>query len=215
MSSPKPLIEEFAIEIAGAASRGSSQRPAKSDDERGSAAAVGESGGPAVPAILICRGVHVQGEDDAGLCDDLTAALLKRGVAVARFEPRCADLILEDFDAHCAGHDLSDALAVHQWLAARPSIDRQHIGVLGFALGAIPAAALARQTKDIECLCLLAPTTAEHLVTKLVRGNGSPASLDPAKLPKAYLPSLADTDSARDAGTHDRPILIVHGAADR
>jgi dienelactone hydrolase len=136
-------------------------------------------------------------------------------LAVARFEHRCATLILEDFHAHSAAHDVADAAAVYRWLTQRPGIDPARIGVLGHCLGAIAATALARHAPRIERLCLLSATTASHLATRLAAGNGSAPKFDSHQVPSSYGPSLANIDSAAEAAFHDRPTLIVHGAADR
>jgi dienelactone hydrolase len=194
--------EQFSIELKGGTLRGTLHRPK---------GAVGES----VPAVLICRGVHVHNDDAAGLFDDLTESLLNENLAVMRFEHRCADLILEDFHVHCIGHDLEDAVAAAQWLTRRNGIDRHRIGVIGYALGAFAACGLCTRISDLAQLCLISPATPADLLNRMTRGNGTPAVLDPTRLPSSYLPSLSKADPLGELVRCSRPVLIVHGAGDR
>lgn len=196
-------MESFETEVNGGVVRGSLRLPKASAPDAPS------------PAVMICRGLHVEGDDAAGLFDDLSDGLIAAGISVARFEHRAADLILEDFDTHSVADELDDAQAVHAWLSANPLLDRNHIGVIGYALGAIAACGLSKRTQAINRMCLISPTTADHLRNRLTRSNGSPAALDPARIPKSYLAGLEALDSTRDAAFHNRPTLIVHGAADR
>ena len=195
--------EVFEIQLKGGAVRGALHRPADADSS--------------VPlaAILICRGLQSGGEDANTLIDELVEALCKAGLAVAVFEHRCADLILDDFDAHDAGHDVEDASAVFQWMSAQPAIDANRIGVIGYSLGAIAATVLAGRFKSLARLCLLSAASASSARALPHKGNGTTRPAHAERLPAAYLPSLSAIDPPSQAGLHDRPNLIVHGAADR
>ncbi len=168
-----------------------------------------------VGAVIVCHGVSAPGESSAEFLDELPASLTDVGLACVRFEHRCADLILEDFDAHSAAHDLDDALAVQRWLRERNDIDASRIGVIGYSLGAMAATAIGKRLESVNRLCLIAPATARHVRAAF----GSELTDSPGereyRLPAAYLPSLEDVDSAAEAVFHDRSTLILHGAADR
>src|SRR5262245_192524 len=110
--------EAFQIELRGGTVRGVLHRPA-------------DSVGAPTAAVLICRGVRNLDEDGHTLLDELASALSQRGLAVARFEHRCADLILDDFDAHTAEHDIEDVSAAYDWLASWTDIDPDRIGLIG------------------------------------------------------------------------------------
>jgi dienelactone hydrolase len=166
-------------------------------------------------SVIICQGIAAAGDNAAAFLDELAAAVVDSGLAAVRFEHRCADLILEDFDAHTAAHDLDDALAVYRWLVEREDIDEARIGVLGYSYGAIAATAIARRLEAINRLCLIAPATARHVRATSNGANEQVTDDHAHRMPAAYAPSLAETDSGADAAFHNRPTLIVHGAADR
>jgi uncharacterized protein len=192
--------ETFEIQMNPGRVRGTLHRPAADPPWR---------------TVVMCSGVHVAEEDAVAFFDDLTDRLCQGGLAVARFEARCADLILEDFHAHCSAHDFEDAAAVHRWLIERPEIDRNHLGAIGYSLGALPASMLARRSPHLWRLCLISPTTAADISNRMIKGDGIPAVINPEHLPAAFVPSLAGIDSAQDAAFHARPTLLLHGAADR
>lgn len=197
------LQEAFEIQLNGGAIRGTLHSPADVD----SAMPMG--------AVLICRGVQSAREDASTLIDEMIEALCNAGLASAVFEHRCAQLILEDFDAHGAGHDIEDASAVLDWLMARPGIDPAHLGVVGFSLGAIAATALAGRYATLARLCLLSAATTSSIGKSPSKNNGASGPTWAERLPAAYLPSLSAIDALREVALHDRPNLIVHGAADR
>ena len=196
MSAP----ETFQIELNGGTVRGTLQRPSAESP---------------TAAVLICRGVRPLDEDGHTLLDEVAAALGERGLAVVRFEHRCADLILDDFDAHTAGHDIEDAMAVHRWLASWTDIDPDRIGVIGYSLGAIAATAIASGSKHLSSVCLLNAPTASYLSDRITKNGGLPELLGNGELPNGFVQSLASIDSTCEATSHDRSTLIIHGAADR
>jgi dienelactone hydrolase len=193
--------EAFDIKLDNGTVRGTLHRPATSAAK--------------APVVVICRGVFVFAEDAAGLFDDLTQSLNEAGLAVARFEHRCADLILEDFDAHRAVHDLEDAMAIVRWLMRRDDVDKAKIGVIGYSLGAIAATAVLQSLPSIARLCLLGAITAKNLASRLGNGNGNGSLIKPGQVPAAYAASLAGIDSAQEAARDVRPTMVLHGAADR
>jgi dienelactone hydrolase len=195
--------EPFEISLQGGVIRGSVHRTEL------------RAGGSLMPAIIIVRGVHVSHDDHGGFVDELTAALRDRGFMVVRFEHRCAELILDDFHAHSLSNDLDDIHAVHTWLMSQDGVDGQHVGMIGYSLGAIAVCALAASSQWVERLCLISPASADDLVNRLTRTNGKPAPIDPQHLPAAYLPSLSDRNSPADLTQGERPTLIVHGASDQ
>jgi dienelactone hydrolase len=195
-------VETFAIPLNGCTIKGSLHLPERDAASR------------AIPAVLLCRGILVPGGDARGLFDELIEALSAAGIAVAVFDHRCADLILEDFDAHTAQHDVEDARAVLGWLSSHAEVDRSCVGVLGYGLGGIAATGLAA-ADQIARLCLLAATTAANLAGPMIKSNGSPAAINPDHLPEQFLRSLEGIDSPAAATRLARPTLIIHGAADR
>ena len=195
-------VEHVEIEIAGGKIRGTLNKPANA------------SAGTPFPAVVICRGVHSHSEDAQTLIDELVRGLSDSGIAALTFEHRCADLILDDFDVHCAAHDAQDAQAMLCWLLERPEVDGARIGTLGYSLGAFAASALARNNRELAAACVLSALTPGFLHERLTKSNGAPTVCNPEHLPAAYLPSMESLDAAKDFAHHARQSLVVHGAAD-
>jgi dipeptidyl aminopeptidase/acylaminoacyl peptidase len=85
---------------------------------------------PGLPAIIICHGLGANRSDFT----DLAVLFARRGYWVLTF----------DFRAHGDSggsrsslglHEQKDIAAAHAFLAARPGIDRERIGIFGFSLG--------------------------------------------------------------------------------
>lgn len=195
--------EKMEIDLKGGTVRGTLHVPDRSNPDE------------ALPAVLICRGVHVHADSAQPFFDDLAGALSANGTAVLLFDHRCADLILEDYDAHTATDDAWDAQTAFNWLRKRPEIDPLRIGVIGYSLGAIAAAALAGQNREIHRLCLLAAAPVHFVVRTMGNTAEGAGQLAAERLPASYVPSLASIDSAKDLSSFEHPILLLHGAADR
>lgn len=157
------------------------------------------------PTVLICRGLHTFEDDTAELLTDAAETFRDSGLATADFEARSVRMILDDFHAYTASDNLEDTLAVFDWLTRHDAVDRNAIGVLGYNLGGITAACLAGRTDRIRCLALLSPGGAD-------RAEDSEGRVD---LPEGYLESVQKLTPMEGLLQHERPTLIVHGAADR
>jgi dipeptidyl aminopeptidase/acylaminoacyl peptidase len=201
--------ETFEIAVENGTVRGALHRPLSASSET-----------PA-PAVLLCRGVYIPADDAGGLFDQLSHELVESGLAVLRFDHRCANMILDDFDAHNAVHDIEDAMAALRWLLRQNDIDRARVGVVGFSLGAIAATAVCNNMPSVARLCLLNAMTAASVAPCIAAGigshgsNGNGAQKEAVQLPAAYAASLGGIDSPREAAAHDRPTLVLHGASDR
>ncbi|MFB3138303.1 MAG: alpha/beta hydrolase family protein, partial [Phycisphaerales bacterium] len=100
------------------------------------------------------------------------------------------------------------ASAVFRWMALRDELNLNRIGVLGYSLGGLIAACLSRRTDQIARLCLLAPMTVDQVTEK----QAGETTHEPAG---QLLGDLASLTPIEDLVVHDRPTLIMHGAADR
>lgn len=194
--------QKFEIPVNGASVCGELHVPATASNDN------------AAPAVLICRGVTALDDATDRFLAQTCATLAREGVAAARLEHRCAGLILEDFDSHTAQNDIEDAGAVYDWLSSHESVDPRAIGVLGYCLGGIAAAALAGRCRAVARLCLVAACTARHARACLARDRGAYGSMQAANLPQQYLPSLESIDSEQDAAEFEGRTLVIHAAAD-
>ncbi len=197
--------QPFAVEIAGSAVSGALHWPP--EDREGEPAAV----------VLLCHGLPTAGKQTDALFARITESLTEAELVVAEYSARRARLPDGSNHQRLAVETIDDASAVFRWLVLRDELDLTRVGVLGFSLGAIVAAGLAQRTDQIARLCLLAPVTAEWVLSGGDRTGEDEyiRSLGADDAAEGFLTDLDTLDSAHSAAAHDRPTLILHGAADR
>jgi pimeloyl-ACP methyl ester carboxylesterase len=193
-----PEPQEFEIVVGEGRVRGTLQRPETAGE-----------GGPA-PVVLICADPPGSLGGPATLMDEMAAALAAGGPAVAHFRgrevgepaPTAADLV-------------DDASTVFRHLLLDDDLDGGRIGLLGWRLGAIFAACLAGRTDQINRICLWSPITSGDLLSRIAKGDAGAGLLDIDAAGEPFIDSLAKLMPAEDLAAHDRPTLLLHGAADR
>lgn len=166
-----------------------------------------------VPAILACGDALDPSAGRATLLEDLARDGPAAGLAVALVEharPREA--------GPASAEDAVDVLsAAFRQIALQSEVDVSRVGVLGHASGALLAACLAGRTDQVARLCLIAPPTTESLRSYLTRQRKQANGDEPAgaQAPSALLESITALDPLEQIAIHDRPTLILHGAADQ
>ncbi len=184
--------EEFAVALNGASVGATLQRPEPSDRDQ------------PLAAVLLCHGLGALTAQTAELFDQITDALVEAGLAVATIGKNATD----SCPLPGGVGSVDAASAVFRWMALRDELDLNRIGVLGYSLGGIIAACLSRRTDQIARLCLLAPMTVDQVTEK----QAGETTHEPAG---QLLGDLASLTPIEDLVVHDRPTLIMHGAADR
>ncbi len=194
----------FAVEISGSAISGKLHWPHLRDEA-----------GPAA-VVLLCNGLLDVNKKTEVLCAQITESLTEAGLAVAEYSARRSDLTVLSDHKHSTARMIDDASAVFRWLMLRDELDLKRVGVLGYAFGAIVAACLARRTDQIVRLCLLAPVSAEAVLSATERTDASPllTSLGLEGVAEGFFTDLGTLDPMHSAAVHDRATLILHGAAD-
>jgi pimeloyl-ACP methyl ester carboxylesterase len=193
-----PEPERFEIVVGEGQVRGTLQRPETAGEN-----------GPA-PIVLICADPPGSVGGPSMLMDEMTAALIDGGLAVAHFRGR------EGGESKPTAEDLvDDASAVFRRLLLDDDLDGGRIGLLGWRLGAIIAACLAGRTDQINRICLWSPITSGDLLSRIAKAGAAAALLDADAVGEPFIESLAKLTPAEDLAAHDRPTLLVHGAADR
>ncbi len=194
----------FAVEISGSAVSGKLHWPDEHDE--------------AVPAavVLLCDGLLDVNKKTDVLCTRIIESLTQTGLAVAEYSARRSDLPAESNQQHSTAQMIDDASAVFRWLMLRDELDLTRVGVLGYSFGAIVAACLARRTDQIARLCLLSPVPAEAVISAAQRTHESAllTSLSLDGVAENFFTDLETLDPMHSAAVHDRPTLILHGAAD-
>lgn len=184
-----------------------------------------ETSKDAAPAVLLCEGIEPLRDSTEALWDTMTEALLAVGIALARVQPRCNELIQDDYHAYSAQDHLADLTIALDWLAEQRTVNESHLGALGYGIGGGTVACLAAQSKRIARLGLINAAFIGKRPTQQAKSDGiattngshpaPPRERDDHEPPREYLDTLADLaplDAIRDC---DRPILLLHGAADR
>ena len=194
----------FAVEISGSAVSGKLHWPDEHDE--------------AVPVavVLLCNGLLDVNKKTEVLCARIIESLKESGLAIAEYSARRSDLPAKSNQQQSIAEMIDDASAVLRWLMLRDELDMTRVGVLGYSFGAIIAACLARRTDRIARLCLLAPVSAEAVLSAAQRTDGSAllASLSLDGVAEDFFTDLETLDPMHSAAVHDRPTLILHGAAD-
>ena len=168
-------------------------------------------GKPPWPTVLICGTLPVETETVAvdDLHEQIGLALQDSGIASATFRPRLTALNGNGVPGR-PQQSVDDASAVFRELLRRDDVDRERVGVLGYSSGAVIASCLAGRTpRFLAALCLLAPADVDTILQLAGGDEGVEA------LPVPFVAALRELDPMADAAAHERPTLIVHGAADR
>ncbi|MCH8822719.1 MAG: prolyl oligopeptidase family serine peptidase [Planctomycetes bacterium] len=197
-------VKQFTLDVGDRKVRGTFSRPeTNGDDDR-------------CAAILMCDGLATPSPFTDELFEHLADALHRAGIATLTFGP-CGQESNGQATERLAVESIDAASAVFRWLALQEKIDLRRIGVLGFSLGSIVAACLTKRTDQIARLCLLAPTTPDDVLAHISsNGDGESAPLlGVEQANEHYFADLKNLTPPQDAALHDRPTLILHGAADR
>lgn len=124
-----------------------------------------------VPALLMIPGSAAFDRSNYGLFDALADSLAAAGFATLRVDDRGTGL------SDGVKHDLSvddlaeDILALHSYLAARPEIDPQRVGLLGHSFGGALIPVVASRSPKIAFIITLAgyALTGENLMLETRR----------------------------------------------
>jgi uncharacterized protein len=123
------------------------------------------------------------------------------------------------FEEMLVSNELSDALKVTQWVEGQAFVDRTRMGVVGFSLGGLLAAALTARHPSFKARVMLAPSTAHNLC----RLTGDRDVCVPAvpqmvygahTLHKDFFKDLRTFNGPADVVKCKAPTLVVQGTAD-
>lgn len=112
------------------------------------------------PAIVLVSGTghNTRDEDVMGhkVFVVLADALSRKGFAVLRYDKRGVGGSTGDFDTATTADFASDADAAVTWLRSQPSIDANHVGILGHSEGGIIAPMVAASDKNVAFVVMVA-----------------------------------------------------------
>jgi pimeloyl-ACP methyl ester carboxylesterase len=150
-------------------------------------------------AVVVCDDpidTPTEGGSPRSFLDDLVAALLEAGRAVATIDSTL------QLDERFVSGRLHTELALE--VSRRAEVDRARMGVVGRGAGAMPAVAAAMSLGPAPRLCLLSPATPE-LALNLCEQRAGLVDM-PAVLERASTMEIIKSFTG--------PALILHGAAD-
>lgn len=170
-----------------------------------------------VPSVLLCRNLVDHDPAIDQLWDSFIDRALEHGLAVVSFEPRCAHLILDDFDRYALQDYWRDVERVLYYMNENPVITTDPMSVVGYRLGSLAALRLAASHVGIHRVCFVSPMLDGRIVSGETPANRNKETgqSSPAHLPKRMLESLEQFDAMEMAGTCSAAVLLLHGAADR
>jgi len=198
-----PEPQSFKLDIDGHSVEGTVCLPERSD-------------GKPASCVLLCRNLVDHDPAIDQLWDSFIDRALERSLAVISFEPRCAHLILDDFDAYGLEDYWRDVERVLYHISTHDSIACETMTAIGYRLGSLAALRLASMHAGVTRVCLVSPMLDGRHVTGETATNGDgDGQRSPAHLPKRMLESLATFDMASMAKSCTSPVLLLHGAADR
>ncbi|MCE2983892.1 MAG: alpha/beta hydrolase [Parachlamydia sp.] len=181
--------------------------------------------GQKVPAIVICSGFAGNKCGKYRLFVSLAKRMAAEGIAVLRFDYRCAGDSEGDFKDITMEGKLSDTLLCLNFLKNHPQVDSESIGLLGRSLGGAIAILSASAFPGVKSLALWAPVFTSEPWRKLwetVKAN--PALLItkdilkhlPASFPNMdFLQQFFKLDIEKNvAELKNVPLLHIHGEQD-
>ena len=171
------------------------------------------------PAVVLISGSGPQDRDEAimghrpflVLADRLTRA----GITVLRYDDRGFQKSTGDFQRATTRDFVSDALAAHAFLMARPDVDPARIGLIGHSEGGLVAPMAAVSSNDVAFIVLLAgvgvpmPDLLARQSQDLMRlaGAGEDVCQLQAKIQSQVFETVLTADGSPDLASRVRAVL--------
>ncbi|MHC5024744.1 MAG: alpha/beta hydrolase family protein [Planctomycetota bacterium] len=165
-----------------------------------------------LPAVVLCPDPMRRDSAAAALGDEIAESLVAGGLIAATYSHRVSlsPMTLDGL--------VDEASAVFRTVMLRSDVDSDRLGALGVGIGAMIAACLGARTDGVTRVCLVAPLTPDD-VARRVRETKSaddrPEDLENQPKLDELVESMGETDPLADVAARSRPLLILHGAADK
>ncbi|WP_324718219.1 alpha/beta fold hydrolase [Carboxydochorda subterranea] len=179
----------------------------------------------AVPAVLLIHGFASHKDEVGNFYKRLASQLAAHGVASLRFDfPGSGDSTLP-FEVNTVALQVAEARRALEYLASRPSVDPNRMGIVGFSLGGIVAAAVAAGDTAVRALALWStpgdtPAAFADLYARYyqasIRSDAVEADLGFRKvhLSRAFFDSLFASFPLHDIAGYQGPLLVIAGEKD-
>jgi hypothetical protein len=170
------------------------------------------------PGIIMCHGFTGSKSEAHRLFVNAARDFCEHGIAVLRFDFRGSGDSAGEFREMTVSGEIADAGAALDYLASRPEVEADGVGVLGLSLGGCVAACLAGRDGRVKSLVLWAAAAhPEGLHERLKPEFGDREVLDFSGwgLGRGFLNDLLEVHPLEDAAKYTGPTLIVHGENDQ
>lgn len=178
-----------------------------------------------VPAVVICSGFAGNKCGKHRIFVTLAQKLAEQGIAVLRFDYRGSGDSEGDFNTITLSNQVSDTLAMFEYLSSQPFIDFSRLGILGRSLGGAVAVLSASHLSSLKSLVLWAPVFTSEPWHSLWKAHQT-ATMDslqeamlqklPAGIPNLlFLKEFFSLDLSKELKKQTNVSLLhIHGALD-
>ncbi len=177
------------------------------------------------PAVLMMHGFSGDRVESHFLFVKTARALAEAGFVVLRFDFRGSGESEGRFQDVTVGSEVSDGLAVLDWLAARPEVDPRRLALLGLSMGGCVASLIAGQDERVKALVLWAAVADPMgLFVELQKTTPMPpplgiqpdgtVDLGGYLMGPEFIHTLPDARPLEAVQRYTGPALIVHGTQD-
>ncbi len=169
------------------------------------------------PGIIMCHGFTGHKAETHRLFVAAARDFCGRGLAALRFDFRGSGDSAGEFRDMTISREIADAQAALDFLAFRPEVDADRLGVLGLSFGGCVAACLAGRDERVRALILWAAVAnTQRVLEKLAAewGAGDILDLQGWVLGRGFLDDLAGIRPMEEVRDYAMPSLAVHGSED-
>jgi len=169
------------------------------------------------PGLIMCHGFTGHKAEAHRLFVEAARDFASHGLAVLRFDFRGSGDSGGDFKDMTVSREIEDAVAALDFLAARPEVQSDHVGVLGLSLGGCVAACLAGRDSRVRALVLWSAVAHPSRVADRLRPQlqGGVVDTNGWAVGSGLLDDVARIDPVAEVSRFTGPSLVVHGTEDQ
>jgi dienelactone hydrolase len=169
------------------------------------------------PGIIMCHGFTGHKAEAHRLFVGAARDFCRHGLAVLRFDFRGSGDSAGEFREMTLSREITDARTALGFLASRPEVDADRLGVLGLSFGGCVAACLAGRDERVRALVLWAAVANTKRVLDTFAaewGDGDTCDRQGWELGRGFMDDLAGVRPLDEVRGYTGPSLAVHGAND-
>ena len=174
-------------------------------------------GSTPAPGLIMCHGFTGHKAEAHRLFVAAARDFAAHGLAVLRFDFRGSGDSGGDFRDMTVSREIEDAVAALDFLAARPEVQPEHLGVLGLSLGGCVAACLAGRDSRVRALVLWSAVAQPSRLADRLRSQlkGGLADMNGWAVGSGLLDDISSIDPLAEVSRFTGPSLVIHGTEDQ